>query len=64
MAGINTVAGTVAAELLLELRLMVKPPAGADDPAGNKFRVRFCVALVEMKVVCCEKLRLALTCTV
>lgn len=62
-AAIKTVDGTVAAELLLELTLMVRPPAGADDPAGNKFRVIFCVALVEMNAVCGEKLRLALTCT-
>ena len=35
-----TVAGTVVTAVLLELRLMVKPPAGAGD---DRFRVMFCV---------------------
>ena len=63
LAGITTVAGTEAVELLLELRLIVKPPAGADDPAGNKFRVIFCVPVVGIDVLAGEKLRLLATCT-
>ena len=55
-----TVAGTVAAPVLLELKLMVKPPAGA---GADRFRVRFCVAVPVIVRLVGEKLAVAATCT-
>ena len=56
-----TVAGTVATPVLLELKLMVKPPAGA---GADRFKVRFCVAMPVIVRLAGEKLALAATCTV
>ena len=58
--GKNTVAGTVATDGLLELRLTVRPPAGAD---ADKFRVRFCVVGPTIVAFCGRKLTFAVTCT-
>ena len=60
MAAKFTVAGTVATLVLLELRLMVRPPAGA---GADRFKVRFCVAVPVMVRLVGEKLALAVTCT-
>jgi hypothetical protein len=60
LAGMVTVAGTVATFLLLELRLTVIPPAGAGD---DRFSVRFCVATPLIVRVVGEKLRDAVTVT-
>lgn len=60
-AGINTVPGMDATEVLSDERVITRPPAGAEDPAGSKFKVKFCVPLVEMKAVWGEKLRLPAT---
>ena len=40
LAGMSTVAGTVAVALLLEVRFTVKPPAGAGP---DRIKVKFCV---------------------
>ena len=45
LAAMFTVAGTVAAAVLLELRLIVTPPAGA---GADSVKVRFCVAVPVM----------------
>jgi hypothetical protein len=55
-----TVAGTVATLMLLELRLMVRPPAGA---GADRFKVRFCEAVPMMVAIAGEKLMVAVTCT-
>ena len=54
-------APTVAAAVLFELRLTVKPPAGAGP---DNVRVRFCVAVPMILRVPGVKLRVAVTCTV
>ena len=61
MAAKVTVAGTVAAPVLLELRFIVKPPAGA---GADKFNVRFWVAIPVIVRLVGEKLAVAVTCTV
>jgi hypothetical protein len=53
-----TVAGTVAVAGVLELRLMVTPPAGA---ALESVRVRFCVVKPAMVAVLGVKLTVAFT---
>ena len=53
-----TVPGTVAAPLLLDVRVMFKPPAGAGP---DKFKVRFCVAPTPIESVDGEKLRFETT---
>jgi hypothetical protein len=60
-AGMVTVAGTVAAPALLELRVTVRPPAGA---VPDKFSVRFCVVAPLMVRLVGEKLSVAVTVTV
>ena len=56
-----TLAGTVAAPVLLELRLILNPPGGA---AYDRFNVRFCVAMPVIERLAGEKLIVAPTCTV
>ena len=48
-----TVVGTVATAVLLEFRLTVKPPAGADP---ERFSARFCVAPWAIVALVGEKL--------
>lgn len=61
LAGMFTVAGTVAAAVLLELRLIVKPLGGAGD---ERFSVRVPLELAPMLNVLDAKLSVgALTCT-
>ena len=55
-----TVGGTVATAELLELRLIVKPPAGAGP---ERFNPMFCVEPLTMFRVCWEKLTVAVTWT-
>jgi hypothetical protein len=55
------VAGTVATFVLLELRLMVKPPAGAGDESSN---VSDCATPAVMVAVLEKKLSVAVTLTV
>jgi hypothetical protein len=55
-----TVAGTVAAAVLLELTLTVTPAAGA---FADRVSVRFCVVFIGTVRVCCVKLTVAFTCT-
>ena len=55
-----TVEGTVATPVLLELKLIVKPPAGA---GADRFKVRFWVAMPVRVRLAGEKLALAATCT-
>ena len=55
-----TVSGTVATPVLLELKLIVKPPAGA---AAERVSVRFCVIAPVMVRLGCVKAMVALTCT-
>jgi hypothetical protein len=55
-----TVAGTVATLVLLELRLIVRPPAGA---GADRFRVRFCVVVPIIVAIAGEKLMVAVTST-
>lgn len=55
-----TVGGTVAAAGVLELRLMVTPPAGA---AADKVRVKFCVVNPEIVRLGGVKLTVAVTST-
>src|SRR5664280_2788092 len=55
-----TVSGTVATPVLLELRLIVTPPAGA---AAERVSVRFCVIAPVMVRLGCVKAMVALTCT-
>ena len=61
-AGMVTVGGTVATPGLLELRLIVCPPAGA---AADKLSVRFCVVPAVIVALAGEKLSAAseVTCT-
>ena len=61
LAAMVTVAGTVATPVLLELRFITTPPAGA---GADKFSVRFWVAVPVMVAVAGEKLAVAVTCTV
>jgi hypothetical protein len=56
-----TVAGTVATDGVSELRLMVKPPAGA---APERFNTAFCVVTPVTVRLGCAKLMVAFTCTV
>lgn len=56
----EAVVGTVATEVLLELRFTVSPDAGA---GADKVSVRFCVAAPEMTRLGGVKLTLALICT-
>ena len=60
LAAMVTVAGTVAAAVLLELKLIVTPPAGA---GADNVNVRFCVAVPVMLRVVGEKLAVAATVT-
>jgi hypothetical protein len=60
-AGMVTVGGTVATLVLSELRLTVRPPAGADP--GDRFSVKFAVVLAGIVWVPGEKLRDAVTFT-
>ena len=55
-----TVSGTVATPVLLELKLIVKPPAGA---AAERVSVRFCVIAPVMVRLGCVKAMVAPTCT-
>ena len=55
-----TVPGSVATPLLLELKFIVKPPAGA---GADRFKVRFWVAMPVRVRLVGEKLALAATCT-
>ena len=59
-AAMLTVAGTVATDVLLELRLMVNPPAGAGP---ESVKVRFCVEAVPTVRLLGEKPTLPTTCT-
>jgi len=59
-AGKFTVAGTVAAAVLLELRLTVTPAAGA---GAERFSARFCEVAPVIVRFCGEKLSVAVTCT-
>jgi hypothetical protein len=59
-AAIFTVAGTFAAAVLLELKLMVTPPAGA---GADRVRVRFCVAVPTMLRLVGENAAVAATVT-
>lgn len=56
----DTVAGTVAVAGVLELTLMVMPPAGA---AADRVSVRFCVVNPAMIRLGGVKLTVAVTCT-
>src|SRR5579864_4847854 len=56
-----TVAGTVAAAVLLELKLTLTPPAGA---GADRFKVRFCVPVPVILMLAGEKVAVAATCTV
>ena len=56
----TTVSGTVATPVLLELKLIVKPPAGA---AAERVSVRFCVIAPVMVRLGCVKAMVAPTCT-
>ena len=56
-----SVEGTVATPVLLELRLIVKPPAGA---GADRFNVKFCVAIPAMVRLAGEKVAVAVTCTI
>ena len=56
----TTVGGTVATPMLLELKLIVKPPAGA---AAERLSVRFCVTAPVMVRLGCWKAIVAPTCT-
>jgi len=58
LAAMETVAGTVAKAVLLEVRLTVSPPAGAWPP--DKFKVKLCVEPAETLNEFGEKLRLSL----
>ena len=53
-----TVAGTVATLELLEVRLMVKPPAGA---FADKFKVTFCIVSPVIVTLTGKKLIVAVT---
>ena len=55
-----TVEGTVATPVLLELKLIVKPPAGA---GADRFNVKFCVSVPTIVRVAGAKLAVALTFT-
>src|ERR1017187_7898043 len=55
-----TVSGTVATPVLLELKLIVTPPAGA---AAERVSVRFCVIAPVMVRLGCVKAMVAPTCT-
>src|SRR5437588_10813894 len=61
LAAMVTVAGTVATPVLLELRFITTPPAGA---GADKFSVRFWVAVPVLVPRAEERLAVAVTCTV
>jgi hypothetical protein len=60
-AAMFAVAGTVAAAVLLELKLIVTPPAGA---GADRVNVRFCVAVPVMLILVGENAAVAATVTV
>src|SRR5262249_11836702 len=55
-----TVEGTPATAVLLELKVIVNPPAGA---GSERLRVRFCVMKPEIVRLAGENLMLPVTCT-
>ena len=55
-----TIAGTVATAGLLELKSIIRPPAGA---GAGKFRIRFCVAAAMSVTLSGENRIVAVTCT-